>query len=129
VYKLQLYLAKHGTEWLQEDDLEELSVLYGSFVRMKATLRIDDSNFKFPDEDKLGRDEIHVLVELSKSKSLTVGVEEREITSFPRKRKERWDRLNPILENIANDSGNKRSKKSTAYSLNGVCSIVFIMIS
>ena len=31
---------------------------------MKASLRIDDSNFKFPGENKLGCGEIHVLIEV-----------------------------------------------------------------
>jgi len=69
-YELKLYLVKQGTEWLQEVDLKVLSVLSKSFKHMKAGLRIDDSGFKFPDENKLGREEIHVLIEIPGSRPL-----------------------------------------------------------
>jgi len=64
VCELRLYLTKRRAKWLKEDDLEGFSVLCGSFMRMKASLRIDDSDFKFPDEDKRNRGEIHILIEI-----------------------------------------------------------------
>jgi len=78
---------------------------------MKASLRINDSDFKFPDEDKLSCGEIHVLIEIPGSRPSL----ESSLTGKPPhpKRKARGIQLNEILE-----ENTKRPKisDSTAYS-------------
>ena len=78
---------------------------------MKASLRIDDSDFKFPDEDKLGCGEIHVLIEIPGSRPFL----ESSLTGKPPhpKRKARWIQLNEILEENTKKS---KTSDSTVYS-------------
>ena len=78
---------------------------------MKASLRIDDSDFEFPDKDKLGCGEIHVLIEISGSRPSL----ESSLTRKPPhpKRKARWIQLNEILEE---NTKKLKTSDSTAYS-------------
>ena len=80
-------------------------------MRMKASLRIGDSDFKFPDKDKLVWGEIHVLIEIPGSRpSLESSLTEKP----PRpKRKARWIQLNEILEENTKKS---KTSDSTIYS-------------
>jgi len=78
---------------------------------MKASLRIDDSDFEFPDKDKLGCDEIHVLIEIPGSRP---SLESSLTGKSPHpKRKARWIQLNEILEE---NTKKLKTSDSTAYS-------------
>ena len=109
-YELKLYLAKQGTEWLQEVKLKEL---YGfpSFERMMSSFPIDHVKFGFPDDNSHQPGEIHVLIEIPGSHLSLKSI----LTEKPPhpKRKACWVQLNEILEKNAKKP---KASNSTVYS-------------